>query len=132
MNKWSLSTIVAFMALAFFAVIGWVRTPLGAEAATTTPLTPAAFTEALKPAAPAEPAAQPAAPAPAQRTVSPTRNSVRRKHERPLSHSVAIVAGSAGAGAAIGGLAGGGKGAGIGALSGGAAGLIYDRLTHKK
>jgi hypothetical protein len=29
-------------------------------------------------------------------------------------------------------LAGGGMGAGIGALAGGAAGLIYDRATHKK
>jgi hypothetical protein len=29
-------------------------------------------------------------------------------------------------------LAGGGKGAGIGALAGGGAGLVYDRLTHKK
>jgi hypothetical protein len=42
------------------------------------------------------------------------------------------VAGSAGAGAAIGALAGGGKGAAIGALAGGGAGLVYDRLTHKK
>jgi uncharacterized protein YcfJ len=54
------------------------------------------------------------------------------KKERPTSHSVAIVAGSAGAGAAIGGLAGGGKGAAIGALSGGAAGFIYDRVTRNK
>ena len=52
--------------------------------------------------------------------------------ERPTSHSLAIVGGSAGAGAAIGALAGGGKGAGIGALSGGAAGFLYDRLTHRK
>ncbi len=52
--------------------------------------------------------------------------------QRPLSHSVAIVGGSAGAGAAIGALAGGGKGAGIGALAGGGAGFIYDRLTHKR
>ena len=51
---------------------------------------------------------------------------------RPVSHSVAIVGGSAGAGAAIGALAGGGKGAGIGALAGGGAGFIYDRLTHKR
>jgi hypothetical protein len=42
------------------------------------------------------------------------------------------VAGGAGAGAAIGALAGGGKGAGIGALSGGVAGLIYDRVTAHK
>ena len=55
---------------------------------------------------------------------------VRKK--RSTGKSVAIVAGSAGAGAAIGALAGGGKGAGIGALTGGAAGFIYDRLTHNR
>jgi hypothetical protein len=57
---------------------------------------------------------------------------VREKRGRSLGKSVAIVGGSAGAGAAIGALAGGGKGAAIGALSGGAAGFIYDRLTHNK
>lgn len=46
--------------------------------------------------------------------------------------SVAIVAGSAGAGAAIGALAGGGKGAAIGAASGGTAGFVYDRITARK
>ncbi len=51
-------------------------------------------------------------------------------HGRSTGKSVAIVAGSAGAGAAIGALAGGGKGAAIGALSGGGAGFVYDRLTH--
>jgi hypothetical protein len=51
---------------------------------------------------------------------------------RSTGKSVAIVAGSAGAGAAIGALAGGGKGAAIGAISGGAAGFIYDRMTANK
>lgn len=56
----------------------------------------------------------------------------RYRRGRPFSHSAAIVGGSAAGGAIIGGLAGGGKGAGIGALAGGAAGLVYDRATHKK
>lgn len=50
-------------------------------------------------------------------------------HRRSTGRSVAIIAGSAGTGAAIGALAKGGKGAAIGALAGGVAGLIYDRLT---
>ena len=55
---------------------------------------------------------------------------VRKK--RSTGKSVAIVAGSAGAGAAIGALAGGGKGAAIGGISGGVAGFVYDRLTHNR
>jgi hypothetical protein len=45
---------------------------------------------------------------------------------------VAIVGGSAAAGAGIGALAGDPTGAGIGAIAGGTAGFIYDRKTHKK
>lgn len=66
------------------------------------------------------------------RAVNQNDDYVVRRSKRSTGKSVAIVAGSAGAGAAIGALAGGGKGAAIGALSGGAAGFIYDRLTHKR
>src|SRR5438105_12444625 len=51
---------------------------------------------------------------------------------RSTKNSVMILAGSAGAGAAIGALAGGGKGAAIGALAGGVGGLVYDRITAHK
>jgi hypothetical protein len=57
---------------------------------------------------------------------------VRSRRGRSTGKSVAIVAGSAAAGAGIGALAGGGKGAAIGALSGGAAGFLFDRLTHNR
>ena len=60
------------------------------------------------------------------------REVVRSRRGRSTGKSVAIVAGSAAAGAGIGALAGGGKGAAIGALSGVAAGFIFDRLTHNR
>ena len=51
---------------------------------------------------------------------------------RSTGRSVAIVAGTAGVGAAIGAIAGGGKGAAIGAIAGGSGGFAYDRLTHNR
>jgi hypothetical protein len=49
-----------------------------------------------------------------------------------LGREVLIVAGSAGAGAAIGAAAKGGKGAAVGALAGGIAGLAYDLATRNR
>ncbi len=51
---------------------------------------------------------------------------------RSLGKEVLIIGGSAGAGTAIGALAGGKKGAAVGAAAGGVGGLIYDLLTRDK
>lgn len=60
-----------------------------------------------------------------------SRQPVVRPRERSAGQRVAIIAGAAAAGAAIGGLAGGGKGAAIGAVTGGAGGYVYDRMTRR-
>jgi hypothetical protein len=61
-----------------------------------------------------------------------TRAAPQRANRRSWEKEVLIVGGSAGAGTAIGALAGGKKGAGIGAAAGGVGGLIYDLITRNK
>jgi hypothetical protein len=52
--------------------------------------------------------------------------------ERSAGESALIIAGSTGAGAAVGGLLGGAKGAAIGAIAGGVAGVVYDQHTDNR
>jgi hypothetical protein len=54
------------------------------------------------------------------------------QHKRSWEKDALIIGGSAGAGTAIGAVAGGGKGAAIGATAGGIGGLIYDLATRNK
>jgi hypothetical protein len=54
------------------------------------------------------------------------------KKKRSTKDELLIIGGSAGAGTAIGAVAGGKKGAAIGAVSGGIAGLVYDLATRNK
>ena len=61
-----------------------------------------------------------------------TRTAPRRTSRRSWEKEVLIIGGSAGAGTAIGALAGGKKGAGVGAAVGGVGGLIYDLATRNK
>jgi hypothetical protein len=67
------------------------------------------------------------APAIVQRRTEAARGTTRSWEKEAL-----IIGGSAGAGTAIGALAGGKKGAGVGAAAGGVGGLIYDLLTRNK
>lgn len=53
-------------------------------------------------------------------------------NKRSWEKEALIIGGAAGAGTAIGAMAGGKKGAGIGAVAGGVGGLIYDLMTRDK
>jgi hypothetical protein len=65
-------------------------------------------------------------------TVVETRPDPPHKQKRSWEKEALIIGGSAGAGTAIGAIAGGGKGAGIGATAGGIGGLIYDLATKNR
>jgi hypothetical protein len=79
-----------------------------------------------------------AAPAVARTRYVATRSSTEpapvalESNQRSWQKEALIIGGSAGAGAAIGAVAGGKKGAAIGAVSGGVAGLVYDLATRNK
>jgi hypothetical protein len=61
-----------------------------------------------------------------------TRPEPQHANKRSWEKEALIIGGSAGAGTAIGALAGGKKGAGVGAATGGVGGLIYDLMTRNK
>ena len=61
-----------------------------------------------------------------------TRPAPEHTNKRSWEKEALIIGGSAGAGTAIGALAGGKKGAGVGAAAGGVGGLIYDLATRNK
>ena len=135
------------VALAFgLMTVGCQQTPPAQTATppaqTATPPAQTPETQAATPAvgSPAQPSTlTTTTPAGSKQVVrEPARTVVVREEPRTVvtkrskKKSAAIIAGSAGAGAAIGALAGGGKGAAIGAIAGGAGGLVYDRATAKK
>jgi hypothetical protein len=65
-------------------------------------------------------------------TVVEARPAPRYKQKRSWEKDALIIGGSAGAGTAIGAIAGGGKGAAVGATAGGIGGLIYDLAARNK
>ena len=70
--------------------------------------------------------------APVYRETSAVREVTPVRKRRSTEKQVLIVAGSSGAGAGIGALAGGKKGAAIGAIAGAVGGLIYNEHTKDK
>jgi hypothetical protein len=141
----SLVTALAVSGFAFYAVpkltqpqaqlvpmdpnyAGVTLQPVGYQTVPT--MQPAFYAAQQRPVVYQQPAPRiysPAAVRTAEPASAPVYEPVRQK--RSTGKSVLIVAGSSGAGAAIGGLTGGKKGAAIGAIAGGVAGLIYDRTT---
>lgn len=93
------------------------------------PATSQSFARASTPAVRPRAVAQPVQPAFVPEA-APVASSPEKK--RTWQKEALIVGGSAGAGAAIGAVAGGKKGAAIGAVSGGVAGLVYDLATRNK
>lgn len=65
-------------------------------------------------------------------TIVETRAQPPQAKKRSWEKEALIIGGSAGAGTAIGALAGGKKGAAVGAAAGGVGGLIYDLATRNK
>lgn len=65
-------------------------------------------------------------------TIVETRAQPSKAKKRSWEREALIIGGSAGAGTAIGALAGGKKGAAVGAAAGGIGGLIYDLATRNK
>jgi hypothetical protein len=61
-----------------------------------------------------------------------TRAEPPHANKRSWEKEALIIGGGAGAGTAVGAIAGGKKGAGIGAAAGGVGGLIYDLITRDK
>src|SRR5262245_3968945 len=116
-------SVSAFSLLATLILLGWAVNPPQASAATRRcVVAPATYVTPSHVVC-----GKPVATHPV-RHVYYTRSYVKPRSKK---RSVAITAGSAGFGAAVGALAGGGHGAAIGALAGGGAGFVYDRLTHR-
>jgi hypothetical protein len=65
-------------------------------------------------------------------SVVATRAEPAHARKRSWEKEALIIGGSAGAGTAIGAMAGGKKGAAVGAAAGGVGGLIYDLVTREK
>jgi hypothetical protein len=116
--------IAAFGLISAVAVAGWIRKP---EPAPLVP--PDQVVQSIEPRT--APIARPAS-VPQRTYAAPQPVTQTPRRQRSTGRSVAIVAGSAGTGAAVGAIAGGKKGAGIGAISGGAAGFVYDQMTRNR